>query len=243
MKAGAVAWHDVECASYDADLPLWRQLAEDADGPLLDVGCGTGRVALDLAAQGLAVTGLDSDAELVAELSRRARDSGLRVDAVCADARSFSLPKRFALAIAPMQVIQLMGGTDGRRSALGRMREHLEPGARAAIALADPFEAVAPEDALPPLPDVHEEDGWVLSSQPVAVRPENGGVSVERLRQLVSPGGELSEELYSVHLDRVSPAELEHEARSAGLKPAGQLEVAPTPDHVGSTVVLLEAPG
>jgi SAM-dependent methyltransferase len=242
MRAGAVAWHDVECASYEADLPLWRQLAEEAHGPLLDVGCGTGRVALDLSGHGQAVTGLDSDAELVAELSRRAREAGLRVDAVCADARSFSLPKRFALAIAPMQVIQLMGGPDGRRGALGRMREHLEPGGRAAIALADPFEAVAPEDSLPPLPDVREEGGWVLSSQPTAVWPDDGGVSVERLRQLVSPGGELSEELYSVHLDGVSPAELEDEARSAGLKPAGQLEVAPTPDHVGSTVVLLEAP-
>ncbi len=242
MKAGAVAWHDVECASYEADLPLWRQLAAEAAGPVLDVGCGTGRVALDLAGQGHTVTGLDSDAELVAELSRRARGAGMRVDAVCGDARSFSLPKRFALAIAPMQVIQLMGGADGRRGALGRMGEHLEPGGRAAIALADPFEAVAPEDSLPPLPDVREEGGWVLSSQPVAVRPDDGGVAVERLRQLVSPGGELSEELYSVHLDGVSPAELEDEARSVGMEPAGQLEVAPTPDHVGSAVVLFEAP-
>jgi SAM-dependent methyltransferase len=242
LKAGAVAWHDVECASYTADLELWRALAAAAGGAVLDVGCGTGRVALDLAAQGHAVTALDSDKELVDELAHRAREAGLRVDAVCADARSFSLPGRFALAIAPMQVIQLMGGAEGRRDALTRVREHLEPDGRAAIALADPFEAVAPEDSLPPLPDVREEDGWVLSSQPVAVRPHDAGVSIERLRQLVSPGGELSEELYSVHLDAVSADELEAEAGVAGLKSAERLEVGPTDDHVGSTVVVLEAP-
>jgi SAM-dependent methyltransferase len=242
VRAGAVAWHDVECASYTADLELWRELAEAAGGPVLDVGCGTGRVALDLAARGHAVTGLDSDKELVDELAHRAREAGLRVDAVCADARSFSLPGSFALAIAPMQVIQLMGGAEGRRALLTRVREHLEPGGRAAVALADPFEAVEPEESLPPLPDVREEDGWVLSSQPVAVRIRDGGVAVERLRQLVSPGGELSEELYSVHLDALSAGELEAEAGMAGLKSAGRLEVGPTDDHVGSTVVVLEAP-
>jgi SAM-dependent methyltransferase len=242
VKATAVTWHDVECAFYEADLGVWRELADAAGGRVLDLGCGTGRVALELAAQGHVVTGLDSDAELLAELGHRARRHALRVDTVCADVRTFSLPGRFALAIAPMQVIQLLGGPEGRRAALTRVREHLEPGGLAAIALADPFEAVAPEDSLPPLPDVREEDGWVLSSQPLAVHPGDDGVTVERLRQLVSPAGELTEELYTVHLDAVSAEELEAEAGIAGLKTAGRREVEPTHDHVGSTVVLLEAP-
>ena len=242
MKPTEVTWHDVECAGYEADLGLWRELADAAGDPVLDLGCGTGRVALELAHYGHDVTGLDSDPELLAELARRARGHGLRVNTVCADARSFSVPGRFALAIAPMQVFQLMGGSEGRRAALTRVREHLEPGGTAAIALADPFEAVAPEDSLPPLPDVREEENWVLSSQPVAVRPGEGGVTVDRLRQVVSPAGELTEELSSVHLDSVSAAELEAEAGIAGLKTAGRREVEPTNDHIGSTIVLLEAP-
>lgn len=242
MRSTAVAWHDVECASYAADLPVWRALAEERDGPLLDVGCGTGRVAIDLAGRGHAVTALDSDADLVHELAARAREAGLRVDAVTADARSFALGARFALAIAPMQVFQLLGGADGRSAALERAREHLEPRGVLAVALADPFEAVPPADALPPVPDVREQDGWVLSSQPVAVRPENGTVAIDRLRQLVSPAGELSEELYTVRLDTVSADELEREAVRAGLGAAGRLPVPATPDHVGSTVVLCEAP-
>jgi SAM-dependent methyltransferase len=240
----AVAWHDVECASYAADLPLWRELAAARPGPILELGCGTGRVALDLAQRGHRVTALDSDAELVRELASRARRAGLgaSVDSLTADARSFTLDRRFRLAIAAMQVFQLLGGSAGRGRALERAREHLAPGGLLAVALADPFEAVPPGDALPPLPDVREERGWVLSSQPVAVRPERGGVAVDRLRQLVSPAGELEEELYTVRLDAVSAEELEREAEAAGLAPQGRRPVPSTADHVGSTVVLLGAP-
>jgi SAM-dependent methyltransferase len=241
VRDQGVAWHDVECASYTADLPLWRELAAAGGAPVLDLGCGAGRVALDLARHGHEVTGLDSDAGLVSECAHRARERGLRVECVTADARSFSLRKRFGLAIAPMQVVQLLGGPEGRAAALFRVREHLRPGAVLAAALADPFEGVEPEEAQPPLPDVREEEGWVLSSRPVAVRSEHGGVAVDRLRQAVSPTGELSEVLVTVRLDAVSADELETEGRQAGFEPVARRRVSETPDHVGSTVVLLEA--
>jgi SAM-dependent methyltransferase len=242
MRDDAVSWHDVECASYQADLPLWRELAESRAGPVLDLGCGTGRVALVLADRGHRVTGVDSDPALVAELARRARDRGLRVDAVAADVRSFSLGRRFPLALAPMQVVQLLGGTEGRRRALACARDHLEPGGLLAVALADPFESVPPREALPPLPDLRETQGWVLSSTPVAVRPEPGAVAVDRVRQAVSPQGELSEARVTIRLENVTPEELEREAEDAGVRPLERRAVPDTPDHVGSTVVVLEAP-
>ena len=55
MTSDAVIWHDVECSAYDLDLALWRELAEGADGPVLDIGAGTGRVAIDLARHGYEV--------------------------------------------------------------------------------------------------------------------------------------------------------------------------------------------
>jgi SAM-dependent methyltransferase len=242
VKATAVAWHDVECASYAADLGLWRELAGGAPGPVLDLGCGTGRVALDLAARGHDVTALDSDAELVGALAQRARERGLRVDTVAGDARTLALGSRFGLILAAMQVVQLLGGSEGRIAMLEHVRDHLIPGGRFAAALADPFEAVPPGDSLPPLPDVAEVDGWVLSSRPVDVREDDTGVAVDRLRQLVSPQGDLTEELNTIVLETVTPADLEREAAVAGLVPAGRRQVPATSDYVGSTVVLVEAP-
>ena len=238
--ADPVVWHDVECGGYEADLPLWRDLAAAAGGPVLEIGCGTGRVALDLAAHGFDVAALDSDAALVAALRERAAD--LLVHAHVADARSFHLTDRFALVIAPMQVVQLMSGVEGRASVLASVRGHLAPGGVFAAALADPFDGMDPEHAGPPLPDVREQDGWVFSSLPTAVHRIERGTVIDRVRQAVSPDGELQETMTSIVLDSLDAAELESEGLAAGFRVGPRRSVAPTGDYVGSVVVVLEAP-
>jgi SAM-dependent methyltransferase len=240
VRASSVIWHDVECAAYDADLPVWEELAAAADGPILDVGCGTGRVALHLAARGYDVTGLDSEPEFVQALAARARERGLGVRTEIADARSFSLGREFALVLAPMQVVQLLGGPPGRLRMLGCVRDHLRVGGRFAAALADPFEGVPAGEAAPPMPDVREQEGWVFSSTPVAVRAEAGATVIDRHRQSVSPQGELEEVMASIRLDDAPPEELEHLGASVGLRTLPRLHVPPTGDYVGSTVVVLE---
>ena len=236
----AAAWHDVECASYAADLPLWRELAQASNGPVLDLGCGTGRVALDLSMRGHDVTGLDADPALVRAFDARARRAGLAARAHTLDVRSFELGRRFGLAVAPMQVAQLLGGSDGRRAMLAAVRRHLVHGSILAVALADPFEGTVAGESLPPLPDVREVEGWVFYSMPVALRGAPGATEIDRLRQVVSPSGELSEELVTIVLDDVDPDELERAGELLGYRRLERLEVPPTEDYVGSTVVVLE---
>jgi SAM-dependent methyltransferase len=238
-----VIWHDVECASYDADVPLWRELASAAHGPVLDIGSGTGRIALDLAGRGHEVTAVDADSALIGALAERARERGLRVQTVAADARSLEISgARFALAIAPMQVVQLFGSAAGRASALERVLAHLTPGGLFAAAIADPFEGEPPEIVGPPLPDVREQDGWVFQSQPVFLRQVPGGTEIDRVRQAVSPSGDLSESFNTIRLDDLAPEELESDGRACGFNVLPRRSVPPTGDYVGSTVVMLGAP-
>src|SRR3954447_25042930 len=101
-------WHNLECGAYGDDLPLWRALVAEAGGPVLDVGAGTGRVTLDLAARGVDVVALDVDGALLEALEHRA--AGLSVETVVADAREFTLSRTCSVVLVPMQTLQLLGG-------------------------------------------------------------------------------------------------------------------------------------
>ncbi|HEX6228350.1 MAG TPA: class I SAM-dependent methyltransferase [Solirubrobacterales bacterium] len=238
-----IVWHEVECGAYEADLPLWEELADEQGDPVLELGCGAGRVALHLARRGKSVLGLDLDAELVSALN--ARRGVLSVEAALGNAGGFDLEREFALVLAPMQLMQLLDGEAERISCLSCIAAHLRPGGRAALAIAEEVIGSAVGITATPapdtvVPDAREVDGWVYSSLPLQTVADRERIVVRRLRQTVSPGGELSEELDEVELRALSASTLECEAASAGLRPTARREIEPTADHVGSTVVLLE---
>jgi len=239
MTASAhVVWHDVECGGYDADLTLWQELAREAGGPVLDVGAGTGRVALVLAGEGVEVTALDRDAELLDTLSERAAAAGLEVETVRADAAGFALPARFALIAVPMQTLQLLPDEAAREGFFAAARRALIPGGLVAAAIADRLEPFEEQSPLPS-PDIGEEDGLRYLSQPVAVRERPGAVRIERIRQVVAPDGSRTSEDDVIVLRTLSAEGLADEAEPHGLRAEPPLEVPATLEHVGSTVVLL----
>jgi len=234
-----VRWHDLECGSYDVDLPLWRDLATEAGGPVLDVGAGTGRVTLDLARRGVSVTALDVEEPLLAELARRASAERLTVATLLADARELAVSARFGAIIAPMQTIQLLGGPAGRMRFLDRVRAHLRPGGLFAAALADALEGYDPEVSAPPLPDLAElDDGTVYSSRPVAVLPVATGMMIERVREVVSPAGQRTVTEDRIVLDALTARTLYAECAAAGLTAEPERLVAATQEYVGSAVVV-----
>jgi SAM-dependent methyltransferase len=232
-----VLWHDLECGGYDVDLPLWRELADREGSPVLDVGAGTGRVALDLARRGHEVVALDRDAALLGAL--RERGGTLHVTAVEADARDFDLGRRFPLILVPMQTVQLLGGPDGRARFLRRAREHLAPGGLLAAALADALEAFDAQHDVPPMPDLREVAGVVYASRPVAVRDLGDRAAIERVREVVTGDGTRTVTDDVVELDRVDPATLAAEAAALGLHAEAPRRLEPTLEYVGSTVVML----
>jgi SAM-dependent methyltransferase len=235
-----VVWHDVECGAYVEDLPLWRGLARAEAGPVLDVGAGAGRVALDLARDGHAVTALDRDPVLLAELGERARETGVEVRTAVADAAGFELPgPPFGLIVVPMQTIQLLPGRAARAAFLAAARAHLAVGGLLALALSEELQAFEVDPAHPLPPDVAERDGWRYLSFPVAIRPRGDVVVLERVRQAIAPDGSASTAGDAIELASLSAPELEAEGAAAGLRPEPRAHIGETEAHLGSTVVML----
>ena len=107
---------------YDAlkaqnDVAFYLAQAQAASGPVLEIGCGTGRVTISLAAAGVDITGLDVSASMLEEAKRKAESQGLRINWVAADGRNFDLGRRFALIITPFNTLQFFRDT----AALGQL--------------------------------------------------------------------------------------------------------------------------
>jgi SAM-dependent methyltransferase len=237
----AVIWHDVENGAYEADLPLWRELALGAGGPVLEIGCGTGRVALDLGRHGHDVLGVDVEPVFVDALRERAAERGVEASAEVGDVRELDVTGEFALIIVPMQTLQLLADADERRAALEGMRRHLAPRGVIALAVVD-GDPTGDDDGevATVIPDVAEVDGWVYSSLPIEVRSEDGALVIARLRQVVAPDGDLTDDRAELRLALIDSSTVETEATEAGLRPAGFREIGETDLHIGSVVVLLE---
>jgi SAM-dependent methyltransferase len=240
MSALDVLWHDLECGGYREDLPLWRALAAEAADPVLDVGAGTGRVSLDLAARGVAVVALDADTALLEALEHRA--AGLPVETIVADARGFAIRRRFALVLVPMQTLQLLGGPSGRAAFLRRGLAHLEPGGLLAAAMADAMDCFDEEHDVPPPPDACEIAGVRYASQLRAVVEENDRAAIHRLREVIGPGERYESAEAVVRLDRVTPHEVAAEAAELGFLTEPFRFIPQTEEYLGSTVVVLRAP-
>jgi len=118
---------DLEDEGYYDDYPLTEQWARSLGGPLLDLACGTGRMALRLAAQGYHVTGVDITPEMIAWARQKAAKQALSIDWVVADARTFHLQRQFPFIYMLENVFQFFLTRHDQEAMLARVREHLRP--------------------------------------------------------------------------------------------------------------------
>jgi SAM-dependent methyltransferase len=112
------------------DLPFWRSLAGEAEGPILEIGAGTGRVTLAIASEGRTIVGQDISPAMLARALAKWEASGRPdgVDFVVGDFRKLALEREFALILAPARVFEHALTDEDREAAFQGCAAHLLAG-------------------------------------------------------------------------------------------------------------------
>jgi SAM-dependent methyltransferase len=120
--------YDVIYSWYTVDIAFYVELAKRSKGPVLEIGCGSGRVLLPTLQAGVDADGLDLAPDMLRALEAKANAAGLHPRLVQGDMRDFTMPRKYALITIPFRAFQHLDTTEDQLRALLCMREHLEPG-------------------------------------------------------------------------------------------------------------------
>ena len=124
------------------DVAFYTALATEHGGPVLELGCGTGRVLLPTARAGVEITGVDVSDRMLSvcrsKLAEEPPEVRGRVRLSHADMRSFDLGRRFGLVTIPFRPFQHLVTVEEQMACLARAHRHLEPGGTLALDVFNP---------------------------------------------------------------------------------------------------------
>jgi SAM-dependent methyltransferase len=129
---------------YDAfvrseiDVPFFVNEAKKANGEILELMAGTGRVTLPLVKAGMQVTCVDFSAEMLEPLRQKLKAQGLIADVHQMDVRQLEIGKRFPLVMIPFQAFPELTTEDDQQRALARIHAHLTDDGRFICTLHNP---------------------------------------------------------------------------------------------------------
>jgi SAM-dependent methyltransferase len=133
----AILYHHLHHNQHMEDLPFWLDLANNQGSPLLELGCGTGRILLPLVLAGIKAMGLDLDPHMLAFLKRNWPANCGTPPVFQADMAHFHLAVRFPLIILPCNTLSTITQPT-RLGLLERVAAHLSPGGLFVASLPNP---------------------------------------------------------------------------------------------------------
>lgn len=232
-------WQEIELLGHRCDLAPWQEVVDLSSGPILELGCGVGRVARNLSTRSRRYVGLDSDPTMVHRFNEMTPDSthhAVHLDAEFATdlrGRGMLTSSGFGLILAPMLFLQVVGGEPTRARVLSSVAALLRHGGVFAMSVnfelpetsgrADTGEGNFPEGGEPRV-------------APISVRVLPEGVEVVKVRATTASGTD--PEVTTDFLHRITRPELTDELERVRLSPFAHLSVPGDVANQGSSIIL-----
>ena len=172
--------YDFAYSDFDDDIDFYENLARAVEGPVLELGVGSGRVAVPLAEAGYEVVGIDTSPSMLARAGERLAATKLtkgRLDLVEVDMTCFDLGRRFGLIFVAASTFQHLLTTEAQRACLERVARHLAPDGLFAVSVRSPASV-----------SWDEADGWApLLLHWTRVDPATGDVVMKLVAEQPDP--------------------------------------------------------
>ena len=241
--------YDLEHGEYGEDLDLYLNLATMIGDPILEVGCGSGRILVPLAQDGHRVTGTDRSRAMLARAERAITANGLSALVLLSESDMTDASRApggpFGLAVVALNGLLHLETVGIQRRALAALHDALDPRGQLVIDVLSP----TPE-ALRGLEGFHHEGTWTrddgvrvdkFSSR--RIHPATQTIATELWYDLVEPGGALRRVSTSYRMRYIHPAELTMMLELAGFvewQMYGSYDLDPFDDSAERLIVTAE---
>lgn len=217
-------YYDLIAPSDGADLDLYATMAGALGGPVLELGAGTGRVAVPLAVLGNSVTGIEPSRAMLARAQQRAAAAGVAVDLRCTNMLAYELAPRFSFILCAQDTFLHLTEQRLQIDALALAGRHLAPGGRLVLdlpALGGEWSAwepgVRPLDLAWSGPD-EGGSGLVQHFTTFTADPSTQIRNVTHILDVTDASGHLRRLTVQFALRFIAPGELPLLVRAAGLR-------------------------
>lgn len=163
-------FYDLEYGHKENDIDFYLDVAEEIGGPVLEIGVGTGRIALPLVEEGIKVVGIDNSAEMIKIAQKNLEDVPKEffqnLTLVQQDMKELDIKQKFPLCIIPFRAFLHNLTQKDQLITLERIYQHLEPGGILAF------------DLFVPLYSVISNDEWLDEIEEDELAYENSGLTI-----------------------------------------------------------------
>jgi SAM-dependent methyltransferase len=120
-------YYDLQANRIENDIPFYLSQAEKHGDPILELGCGTGRITIPIAQEGWKITGLDFSAKMLDSAREKANEAGVEIEWIKADWCDFQLDRKFKQIFLPLNSITHIHDRESFEALFRCIKRHLSP--------------------------------------------------------------------------------------------------------------------